>query len=476
MLRLAAALAAALLAVPAAAAPAKAAPKLAADTGEPAFRALYKELVETNTAVSAPGGCTLAAQRVAARMKAAGFTDAELTLFSVPEFPLDGGLVAVLPGKDPKAKAVLLLAHLDVVEAKREDWTRDPFTLVEENGYFYARGASDDKAQAAIFADLLIRLRREGYQPKRAVKMALTCGEESGARFNGAEWLAKNRRDLIDAGVALNEGAGASYDRTGKRISVEVLAAEKATVNFTFEVTNPGGHSSRPVPDNAIYDLARALDRVSHYEFPLQLNDANRAYFTAMAKIEGGETGAAMTALLANPQDAAADARLSRNPDYHTMLRTTCVATTIEGGHATNALPQRARANINCRVFPGVDPQSVRDALVKAVANPTVTVSAPMVRRPPAPAPPMSPQVLGPIQTVPNQLWPGVPVIPFLLPGATDANWLNAVGIPTFGVSGLFDEPGGNGAHGLNEHILVKSVMEGREFTYRLVRLYAEQK
>jgi acetylornithine deacetylase/succinyl-diaminopimelate desuccinylase-like protein len=471
MLKQAAAIAAVLLA-----GAAQAAPKAPADTGEPAFRALYKELVETPTAVSAPGGCTLAASRMAARLKAGGFSDAEIIPFADPAFPIDGGLVAVLPGKDPKAKAVLLLAHIDVVEAKREDWVRDPFTLVEENGYFYGRGSSDDKAQAAIFTDLLIRLRREGYQPRRSIKLALTCGEESGARFNGAQWLTQNRRELIDAGVALNEGPGASLDKDGKPVSVEVLAGEKATVNYTLEVTNPGGHSSRPVPDNAIYHLARALDAVSRYEFPVQFNDANRAYFTAMSKIVGGETGAAMTALMANPADERANALLSRNPDYHTYLRTTCVATMIDGGHATNALPQRARANINCRVFPGADTKAVRDALVKAIADPAVNVSAPSQRRPLAPAPPMTPQVLGPIEKVAAQMWPGVPVIPYMAAGSTDAGYLNLAGIPTFGVSGIFDEPEGSNAHGLNEHILVKSLMEGREFTYRLVKLYAEQK
>lgn len=443
--------------------------------GEAAFRSLYKELVETNTTVST-GSCTLAAERMAARLKAAGFPDADVIPFADPQFPKDGGLVARLPGNDPAAKAVLLLAHIDVVEAKREDWTRDPFILVEENGYFYARGASDDKAQAAIFTDLLIRLRQEGYQPRRTLKLALTCGEESGGRMNGAEWLAKNRRELIDAGIALNEGAGGALDAQGRYVSNQVLAAEKAAVNFTLEVTNPGGHSSRPTPDNAIYHLARALDAISRYEFPLQFNDANRAYFTAMAKLADPAMGRAITALLANPRDAAADAIVSRDVGFHTMLRTTCVATQIDGGHAQNALPQRARANINCRIFPGVPPEQVREALVRAIANPQVTVSVPAVRRPPAPAPAMGPKVLGPIQQASESLWPGVPVIPFLLPGATDANWLNGAGIPTFGVSGIFGDPDGGGIHGLNERVRIRSLMEGREFTYRLVKLYAEQK
>src|SRR5688572_29597972 len=291
---------------------AQAAPKAPADTGEAEFRSLYKELVETNTTFSA-GDCTLAAQRMAARLKAAGFTDDQLTVFTPPDKPKDGGLVAVMPGKDPKAKAILLLAHIDVVEAKREDWERDPFTLVEENGYFYARGASDDKAQAAIWTDLLIRFKREGYQPRRTLKVALTCGEEGGGQVNGAAWLAQNRRELIDAAFALNEGAGGSLDAAGKPVVHNIQAGEKTFVSFRLEVTNPGGHSSRPVPDNAIYRLAKGIDHIAGYRFPVQMNDTTRSYFGQMAKIVGGEMGAAMSAIVANPADAAADATLSKD-------------------------------------------------------------------------------------------------------------------------------------------------------------------
>jgi acetylornithine deacetylase/succinyl-diaminopimelate desuccinylase-like protein len=371
MIRTAAALAAGvfLAAQAAHAAPAK------AEVGEAQFRSLYKELVETNTTASA-GSCTQAAQQVAARLKAAGYPDGDIHLLVPPDHERAGNLVAIYPGKDPKAKAVLLLAHLDVVEAKREDWTRDPFKMIEEDGYFYGRGVSDDKAQAAIFADLMIRFRQEGYKPRRTVKLMLTCGEEGG-QFNGAHWLTTTQRDLVDAGIALNEGAGGELDAAGKRIDHTILAAEKSPVTFTFEVTNAGGHSSRPVPDNAIYHLARALDAVSRYEFPVRLNDANRAYFTRMAKIVGGETGAAMTAIVADPADAKANAILSANPGYHAMLRTTCVATMLEAGHAPNALPQRARATVNCRVFPGETVESVRQALVAAVNNPKVAISTP---------------------------------------------------------------------------------------------------
>ena len=443
--------------------------------GEAAFRSLYKELVETDS--SAPNGsCTQAANQIAARLKAAGFPESDLSLIVPDGHPNEGNFVAVYPGRDPKAKAVLMLAHIDVVAARREDWTRDPFKLVEEGAYFYARGTFDDKAQAAIFADNLIRFRQEGYKPRRTIKLALTCGEEGGFPVDGAEWLTQHHRGLIDAGIALNEGAGGQLDTAGNRTAHAILAAEKSPVSFTFEVTNPGGHSSRPVPDNAIYHLARALDRVSAYEFPVQLNDANRGFLQQMSKVIGGETGAAMATLAADPTDKAADALLSRDPSYHAMLRTTCVATMLEAGHAENALPQRARATVNCRIFPGVPASDVQAMLENVVGNPKVSITTKGSGFPAAPAPPLTPTVLGPIQKLTAQMWPGVPVVPILQAGATDATFLNAVGIPTFGVSGLFIDPDLGGIHGLNERIRVKSVMEGREFLYRLVKAYADQK
>ena len=467
----AAALAASALAASAAPAAAQTRPD------ETAFRALYKELVETNTTGSV-GSCTLAAERMGARLKAAGFPDADLHLLVPPDHPKDGNLVAVYPGKDPKAKAVLLLAHIDVVEAKREDWTRDPFILVEEGGYFYGRGASDDKAQAAIWTDLLIRLRQEGFKPRRTLKMALTCGEEGGAQVNGANWLAQTQRELIDAAFALNEGAGGDFDAGGKRVAHNIQAGEKSSVGFRLEVTNPGGHSSRPVPDNAIYHLIRAVDRISQYEFPVQLNDATRGYFTKMSKVVGGETGAAMSAIVANPQDKAAYATLSKDPNLHAILGTTCVATRLDAGHANNALPQRATALINCRIFPGVQTEEVRQTLVRLAADPAVAITWPSDGRSrvePGP-PPLTPQVMGPIEKVSAQMWPGVPVVPILQAGGTDAKPLIAVGIPTYGVSGIFYEPDLGHIHGLNERIGVQSLMEGREFSYRLVKIYADQK
>jgi acetylornithine deacetylase/succinyl-diaminopimelate desuccinylase-like protein len=448
--------------------------------GEQHFRELYKELVETNTTLSA-GNCTLAAERMAARLKAAGFPDSDLHPFSAPDHPKEGGLVAIYAGRDPKLKAILLLAHIDVVEAKREDWTRDPFKLVEENGYFYARGASDDKAEAAIWVDTLIRYRSEKYQPRRTLKVALTCGEETAGAFNGADWLTRNRRDLIDAAFALNEGAAGELDTSGNRVAMEVEAGEKFPQNYRLEVTNKGGHSSRPVKDNAIYHLAAALMRISAYEFPAQFTDGNRAYFTGMAKILAAkgdnETADAMKAFLKNPGDSQALAKVSaKDPSWNATLRTTCVATMLEAGHATNALPQRARANVNCRIFPGVTAESVRAKLEELAADPAVKISAPETRGPTASPPPLTPAVMAPIEKLTAEFWPGVPVLPVLQAGATDGEFTNAVGIPTFGVEPVFFGPDLGNIHGLNEYVGVKSLLEGREFLYRLVKIYAEQK
>jgi len=446
---------------------------------EARFRELYRELVETNTAQSA-GSCTLAAERMAARLKAAGVADDDLHPIVVPEFPRDGGLVVVYPGRDPDAKAILLLAHLDVVEARREDWQRDPFTLVEEDGMFFARGASDDKAQAAIWVDTLVRFRDEHYRPRRTVKLALTCGEESGGRLNGARWLTENRRALIDAAFALNEGGMGELDAQGRRVAVEVEAGEKASQNFRLEVTNRGGHSSRPVADNAIYHLAGALERLAAYEFPAQLNDANRGYFAAMAKIQAArgepELAAAMDALLREPPDAAAVALVSaRDPGWHAMLRTTCVATMLEAGHAQNALPQRARANVNCRIFPGVPPEAIRRELEALIADPAVTVATLQARGPSAPSPPLTRAILAPVERLAATFWPGVPVVPVLQPYATDAVYLNAAGIPTYGIAPIFVGPDLGNIHGLDEHVGVQALLEGREFLYRLVKIYADR-
>ena len=437
-----------------------------------AFRGLYKELVETNTTYSS-GSCTLAAGRMAARLKAAGYEDRDLTLFSVPEHPKDGGLVAVLDGTDAKARPILLLAHLDVVEAKREDWTRDPFTLIEENGFFYARGASDDKAMAAIFTDTMIRLRSEK-RPRRAVKFALTCGEEHNGPFDGAEWLANNRRALIDAEFALNEGGGGRLDPQGKPLYLTMQVSEKAPQNYTLEVTNPGGHSSLPRPDNAIDELAAALIKIQAYKFPVRIDDSTRAFWTQMAKVVSPATGQAMAAIAANPNDGPADILLSRDPTYNALLRTTCVVTLVSGGHAPNALPQRATATINCRIFPGETVEAVRLKLTELIGNPAVSVNVQGQQAPQSRPAPLREVIVRPAASVGHALYPNLPLIPSMSTGASDSIYLAAVGIPSYGVPGILYESDGGGIHGLNEHIRVKSLYDGRDYLHRLIRLYAE--
>ncbi len=450
-----------------------------ADFGEQQFRELYKELVETNTTLSA-GSCTLAAERIAVRLKSAGFPDSDLYPFADPDHPQEGGLVAILPGRDARAPAILLMAHLDVVEARREDWLRDPFVLTEEEGNFYARGAFDDKAQASIWADTLIRYKQEGYRPRHTLKLALTCGEETIGAFNGAEWLTRNRRGLIDAGFALNEGAVGELDAGGKRISMTVEAGEKLMQNYRLEVTGPGGHSSRPTKDNAIYSLAGALKKVESYVFPTQLADGSRGYLKAMARIQEAaghhDVAAAMLAILDNPADADAAALLmARDIGWGAMLHTTCVATMLDAGHATNALPQRARANINCRIFPGVTREAVRLALEQAINDPVVKVETLELRGESSPPPELTRAIMEPVERLTASMWPGVPVMPILQSAATDGLFTAAAGIPTYGISGIFVGPNLNNIHGLNEFLSVQSLMEGRDFLYDLVKIYAEQ-
>jgi acetylornithine deacetylase/succinyl-diaminopimelate desuccinylase-like protein len=430
------------------------------------FRELYRELIETNTSHSV-GSCTLAAEKMAARLRAAGFADAELHSFAVAEHPKDGGLVAVLPGTDRAAKAILLLAHLDVVEARREDWSRDPFTLIEEGGYFYGRGTFDDKSMAAVWVDTLIRLRKQGYRPTRSIKMALTCGEEAGSAFEGAEYLVKHERALIDAAFALNEFAYGVLDAQGHRVVMEIEAGEKTDQDFRLEVVNPGGHSSRPVKDNAIYHLAAGLTRLGDYEFPVKLNDTTRAYFSRMSGIVGGETGAAMKSLVNDPDDRKAVATLSQDPRLNAMLRTTCVATLMDAGHATNALPQRARANVNCRIFPGVAIEDVRQMLAQVLADAEIKVTTVLPSDPVVLPPPLTTAIMKPIEQVTRQVYPGIEVVPVLQAAGTDAIYLAEAGIPTYGLSGMFVDPDLSNIHGLNERIRVQSLYDGRDFSSR---------
>ncbi|MFY8142801.1 MAG: M20/M25/M40 family metallo-hydrolase [Caulobacter sp.] len=436
-----------------------------------AFRALYQELVEINTTLSV-GSCTAAAEAMGARLKAAGYPETDVKVVVEPKHPREGSLVAVLRGSDAKTKPMLLLAHIDVVEAKREDWTRDPFKLVEENGYFYGRGTSDDKAQAAIWVDSLIRLKQSGFKPKRDIKMALTCGEESEG-YNGIEDLVKNHRPLVDAEFALNEGASGLLDEQGKAVMLEVQAGEKVYQDFTLTVTNPGGHSSRPTAPNAIYQLSAALDRIGAYQFPPRFNDATRGYFTQMQARVTPEQATAMKALVADINDPGALALITKDRTWNSMLRTTCVATMVNAGHAPNALPQRATANINCRILPGMPIDEVKAKLTELAADPAVAVTLAHSSKPASPPPPLTPAIMGPIQKNAAKLWPGVPILPVMSTGATDAVHTSAAGIPTYGVTGLFHGPDGTGAHGLNERMRVQSLYEGRDFLYGLIKDYA---
>lgn len=435
-----------------------------------AFRDLYKELVEINTTLSV-GSCTQAAEAMGARLKAAGFPAEDVKVVVADGHPKEGSLVAILHGTDPKSKPMLLLAHIDVVEANRADWTRDPFKLVEENGYFFGRGTSDDKAQAAIWVDSLVRLKQAGFKPRRDIKMALTCGEESEA-YNGIEDLVKNHRPLVDAEFALNEGADGLLDEHDKPVVLEVQGGEKVYQDFTLTVTNPGGHSSRPVPANAIYQLSAGLDRIGAYGFPPRFNDATRGYFTKMQARVPAEQAAAMKALVADINDPAALKVVTADPMWNSMLRTTCVATMVSAGHAPNALPQRATANVNCRILPGTPVEEVRAKLAELAGAP-VAVTLAHEPNSVSPPPPLTPAIMGPIEKEAAKLWPGVPIVPILLTGATDGVHTNAAGIPTYGVSGLFGSSDGDGIHGLNERIRVKSLYDGRDFLYALVKDYA---
>jgi acetylornithine deacetylase/succinyl-diaminopimelate desuccinylase-like protein len=444
-------------------------------SGEAQFRALFRDMVETDTSFVS-GDCTALVNKVAARMTAAGFPKENLHIFVPPGKAKDGNLVAVLPGKDPKAKAILMHGHIDVVTALKEDWPRDPYVLVEENGQFYGRGVSDMKAQAAIWADTILRFRQQGYQPHRGVKLALTCGEEGGGFVNGAGWLAQNQRELIDAKFAITEGGGGELDADGNKVAVTVMSAEKSGASFVLEATGPGGHSSRPTDANAIFNLSDALQKLKTLTFEPSFNDANHAYFSGMAKIVGGETGAAMTALLANPKDPDAIAVLRRSPAYRAMLGTTCTPVLLQAGHAVNALPNHARATINCRTLPGAPVAPIKAAITDAVAGTGVAVLGSDVAPPRQPGSALTPAFMAPIVKVAGQLYPGLPVVAMQETFGTDSGRFIAVGIPSYGFSGLFRQPDSGVIHGRNEHIGVQSVMEGREFLYRLIKAYAEER
>jgi acetylornithine deacetylase/succinyl-diaminopimelate desuccinylase-like protein len=443
------------------------------DAGRAAFREIFREMVEIDSSPTT-GSCTKVVRAAETRLKAAGFSGDDVKLIIPDGKPDDGNIVARIPAQRATKKGVLLLAHIDVVDAKREDWERDPFKLVEENGFFYARGSADDKSMAAVFLDLMIRLKQErGFRPRRDLIMALTCGEETSNRVNGVDYLLKNHRELIDAAFAINEGAGGLLSPEGEPLALEVQVGEKIHQVYTLEVTNPGGHSSRPVPENAIYRLAAATAKVAGLSFPIQINSVVREYFRVTGPILGGEIGAAMSAVAKDPGDAAALAIVMQDPSYNAMVHTTCVATQLEAGHAPNALPQRATATLSCRVMQDMTLDQVKETLARAIDDPQVKVSI-VRRRQGSSAPPLTSEIMDPVKAQAAKLWPGVPVAPFMMVGATDGRFLMNAGIPTYGMSGMFEVPGETNAHGLNEKRRVKSLYEGREFLEGIIRMYVK--
>jgi len=427
-------------------------------------RDIYQQLIEINTTEST-GNMTTAAEAMAARLRAAGFPESDVKVLA-PE-PRHGNLVARLHGTGAK-KPLLLLAHLDVVEARREDWSTDPFKLVEQDGWFYARGSGDDKAMAAIWIATLIRLKQEHFVPDRDIIVALTSDEETGD-YNGASWLVQNHRDLVDAGLALNEGGdGASFD--GKYLYNSIGESEKVYVTFELTVHNKGGHSSVPEKPNAIYQLATALTKLASYDFPVKLNEVTRAYFKRLGTIQGGQEGADMRAV-AESGDPAAAARISQTPAFNARMRTTCVATRLEGGHADNALPQMAKATVNCRVLPGEDPEEVRSTIVRVIDDRAIDVTWKDKAKPSQPSP-LSAEIMGPVEQLTTEFW-NVPVLPSMGTGASDSLYLRNTGIPTYGVSGLFGDIKDNRAHGKDERVGVKQFYDATQFLYALVKKLA---
>jgi acetylornithine deacetylase/succinyl-diaminopimelate desuccinylase-like protein len=426
-------------------------------------RAIYEELVNTNTSYST-GQTTPAAEAMAKRLLDAGFPKDDVAVLGAA--PHKANLVARYRGTG-KARPLLLLAHLDVVEAKREDWSIDPFTLLEKDGYFYGRGTGDDKAQAAIWVASLIRLRREGFRPARDLILALTADEEGGGPYNGVDWLLANRRDLIDAELCLNEG-GWGEMRDGRRLLNLIQVGEKHSATYRLEVRNPGGHSSMPVAENAIYRLAAALERVSRLEFPFRLNDVTSNYLKTLA---GQQQEPLATELR---QAAAGDASAQRavaaaSPQWNAVMRTTCVATGLDGGHAENALPQTAGARINCRILPDETPDAVGAALRKAIDDDKVAVSITSAHGA-SPMSPVRPDVLAATERLTSAFWPGVVTLPYMVMGGTDGRMLRHAGIPTYGVSGVFFDAADIRFHGRDERVGVREFYESQEFLYRLVK------
>jgi acetylornithine deacetylase/succinyl-diaminopimelate desuccinylase-like protein len=428
---------------------------------------IYKELVEINT-VTATGDTARAAEAMAARLKAAGFADDDIHVFSPA--PHKGNLVARLRGSGAR-KPILLVAHLDVVPADVVDWTTDPFKLTENDGYYYARGTGDDKYMAAAFVNNLIRYKQEGYKPDRDIIVALETDEEILDHDGlGIQWLLKNHRDLIDAEFALNEGGGVGL-KDGKAIRNSVQTSEKFSLTYRLDVKNKGGHSAVPMKDNAIYRLAEGLARLSKFDFPLKLNETTGAFFERSAQLEGGQMAADMLMVLTDRPDPAAIVRLTARPPYNALLRTTCVATMLSGGQAFNALPQLASATVNCRVMPGEPVEEVKATLERVLADDQITLTQidPVVLSAPSA---LNEEIMGSIEKLSREFWPGAVVLPVMSAGATDGSYLRNAGIPTYGHSGLASEANDGGRiHGKDERVLVKSFYQGEDYLYRLVKM-----
>ena len=427
-------------------------------------RDIFKQLIEIDT--THEKGSTPAAEAMAQRLLAAGFAPEDVQVLA-PR-PEKGNLVVRLRGKG-KAKPILFVAHLDVVEAHREDWSYDPFVLTEEEGYFYGRGTGDIKDEAADLITNLLRLKAERYVPRGDIIVALTEDEEAGGDANGAKWLLENHRDLIDAQFVINTDAAGGQIEHGRRVRNPVQTSEKAYVTYALEVTNPGGHSSMPRRDNAIYALAQGLGRFAHFEFPVRFTDTTRAYFTVMAEHADEPVRRDLLGVLATPPSPEAVARVGQTPLYNAMMRTTCVATTVQAGHAENALPQRAQATIQCRLLPGDEIEQVRATIRQVLDDPAITVS---VLRDPivAPASPVPPAIMQSVQRVTDQMWKDVLVLPVMDPWSSDCIYYRSAGLPTYGVSGVFFDIDDVRSHGKDERILVQSFYEGVEFMYRLMK------
>jgi acetylornithine deacetylase/succinyl-diaminopimelate desuccinylase-like protein len=436
-------------------------------TDQAEARAIFQQLIEIKTSYK-EGSTAPAAHAIAQRFLEAGFPAADVHVLG-PAGDKDSNVVVRLQGSSKTLKPILLIAHLDVVEALRSDWSIEPYKLTEKDGFFYGRGTSDIKGGATTIAEALLRLKREHIVPERTLIMALTAGEEGGGGYNGISWLIANHRDLIDAEWCINPDGGDPLIKDGKKFVRAVQASEKLYQSYYLTATNKGGHSSMPTPDNAIARLAEAIGRVSRFHFPVHLNETTRAYFERSAGLSTGQTAADMSAIARNERDSSAATRLSVSPFYNAQLRTTCVPTMLEGGHAPNALPQFARALVNCRILPGETPAEVRAVLVRVVADDSVKVT-PIDSGKPGTASPLLPGVMTPVEKVTQRLWPGVPVIPQMETGATDGWRLRDAGIPTYGLSGIPLDVDDVRAHGRDERIMVKSFYEGVEYMYQLVR------